>query len=168
MVGSPTQAHRRKRVENAQVGKTCHKTTCFTMGPKMITHTFLLFGNSFPNCTGHLLHKAFWQELFCVIRRLHKVLSVNAPITHINCLGINFPITCTSITQKNHFRIICVIISGLIVVAISECETVLSEGNLAINLWGWQIAGDCGVAALVMFFIRSLWNQGLVHTRVLA
>ena len=76
------------------------------------THTFLLFGNSFANYTGHLLHKAFWQELFCVIRRHHKVLSVNAPITHINCLGIDFPITRTSVTQKNCFRIICVIISG--------------------------------------------------------
>ena len=45
------------------------------------TH-ILLFGNSFLNYTGHLLHRAFWQEFFCVTRRLHKVLSVNAPITH--------------------------------------------------------------------------------------
>ena len=29
-------------------------------GPKMIIHTFLFFGNYFPNCTGHLLHMAFW------------------------------------------------------------------------------------------------------------
>ena len=81
----------------------------------MITHKFLLFGNYFPNYTGHLLHRAFWQEFFCVIRGLRKVLSVNLPITHINCLGINFPITRTFVTQKNCFRIICVIISGLIV-----------------------------------------------------
>ena len=53
--------------------------------------------------------------LLCNSGRLHKVLSVKAPITHINCLGINFPITHTSVTQKNCFRIICVIISGLIV-----------------------------------------------------
>ena len=55
---------------------------------------------------------AFWQELFCVIRVPMKVFSVNAPITHMNCLGINFPIAHTSVTQKNCFRIICVIISG--------------------------------------------------------
>ena len=43
-----------------------------------------------PNYTGHLLHRAFWQDYFCVVGRLHKVLSANVPITHINCLGINF------------------------------------------------------------------------------
>ena len=37
------------------------------------------------------------------------------PITQKSSLGINFPITHTSVTQKNCFRIICVIISGLIV-----------------------------------------------------
>ena len=41
---------------------------------------------------------------------------MGAPIAHINCLGINFPITHTSVTQNNCFGIICVIISGLIVV----------------------------------------------------
>ena len=49
------------------------------------------------------LHRAFWHELFCVIGRLHKVLSVNAPMTRINCLGINFPIARTSVTQKKLF-----------------------------------------------------------------
>ena len=58
---------------------------------------------------------AFWQDLFCVIRVPMKVFSVNAPIAHINCLGINFPIAHTSVTHKNCFRIICVIISGRIV-----------------------------------------------------
>ena len=48
---------------------------------------------------------------------LHEVFSVHVPITHMNCLGINFPITHTSVTQKNCFRIICVIISGLIAMA---------------------------------------------------
>ena len=71
------------------------------------------------NYTGHLLHRAFWQECFCVIGRLHKVLSVGAPITHINCPGINFPITHTSVTQKNSFQIICVIISGRIVLFVT-------------------------------------------------
>ena len=28
---------------------------------------------------------------------------MNAPITHINCLGINFPITRTSVIQKELF-----------------------------------------------------------------
>ena len=36
----------------------------FTMGPNMITHTCLLLCNQFPNCTGHLLHRAFWQDFF--------------------------------------------------------------------------------------------------------
>ena len=40
---------------------------------------------------------------------------MNAPTTHINCLGIKLPITRTSVTPKNCFRIICVIISGRIV-----------------------------------------------------
>ena len=42
---------------------------------------------------------------------------MNAPITNINCLGNNFPIARTSVAQKNCFRIICVMISGLIVVS---------------------------------------------------
>ena len=49
--------------------------------------------------------------------RLHEVLSVNAPITRINCLGITFQFhTHTSVTQKNCFRIICVIMLGLIAI----------------------------------------------------
>ena len=47
---------------------------------------------------------------------------MNAPITHINCLGIDFPITHTSVTQKNCFRIISVIISGLIVSTVPKCS----------------------------------------------
>ena len=43
------------------------------------------------------------------------VLFVNAPTTHIDCPGINFPIAPTPATQKNYFRSICVIILGLIV-----------------------------------------------------
>ena len=44
------------------------------------------------------------------------------PITQKNSLGINFPITHThtSVTQKNCFRTICVIISGLIVSKIAH------------------------------------------------
>ena len=47
---------------------------------------------------------------------------MNAPITPINCLGMNFPIahTHTSVTEKNCFRIICVIASGLIVLSGKE------------------------------------------------
>ena len=40
---------------------------------------------------------------------------MNVPITHINSLGMNFPITSTFVTQNNGFRMICVIVSGLIV-----------------------------------------------------
>ena len=56
----------------------------------------------------------------CLLRSL---LSVNAPITHVNCLGINSPITRTSVTQENSFQIICVIISGLIVIGREKEET---------------------------------------------
>ena len=37
------------------------------------------------------------------------------PITHEDYLIINFPVARTSVTHKNCFQIICVIISGLIV-----------------------------------------------------
>ena len=63
------------------------------------TYNFTI-GNEFANCTGHLLHRTFWHELFFVIRRLHKVLSANSPITRINCLGINFPIIHTHLLHK--------------------------------------------------------------------
>ena len=101
--------------------------TALPLGPKLLHYITLFVRNSFPNYygaqnyyigkqfpdyAGHLLYRAFWQEFFCVIRGLFKVLSVNVPITHINCLGINFPIAHTSATQKNCFRIICVILSG--------------------------------------------------------
>ena len=84
------------------------------MWPKMSTHFYYL-GIYFPIAQGHLLHRAFWQAFFCVIWAPSDVLSVNTPITHINCLEINFPIACTSVTQKNRFRTIYVIVSGLIV-----------------------------------------------------
>ena len=65
---------------------------------------------------------AFWQEFFCVIRAPVKGI-LKAPITHINWLGINFPIARTSVTQKNCFRIICVIISGRIVLKVVSVST---------------------------------------------
>ena len=85
---------------------------------------------------------AFWQELFCVTGRLHKVLSVNAPITQVNCLGIDFPITRTSVTRKNCFRIICVIISGLMVEAIWDCD---SPGALRFQITKVAIFLDLGI-----------------------
>ena len=84
------------------------------MGPKMVTHIFYCLVINFQ-LHRTLLHKAFWQDSFCVIWRLHKVLSASAPSTYTNCLGINLPMTRTSVTQNNCFRIICVVISGLIV-----------------------------------------------------
>ena len=45
---------------------------------------------------------------------IHKVDTVNAPITRINWLGIRLPSTRTSVTQRICFQIICAIISGLI------------------------------------------------------
>ena len=43
-----------------------HSRGALTMGPKMITHAYLFFGNQSPNCTGHLLHRAFRHEFFSV------------------------------------------------------------------------------------------------------
>ena len=78
-----------------------------TMGPKndyTDTHTyiyiFFIIWELIPNCTGHLLHMAFWQEFFCVIRTPMEVLCVNATITHSNCLGMNFPITHTHLLHQ--------------------------------------------------------------------
>ena len=87
-----------------------------TMGPKMITHTFLLFGKISQLHRTSVTQGVLAAGIFCVIGRVHKVLYVSAPIAHFNCLGIDFPITRTFVTQKKCFRIICVIISGLIVI----------------------------------------------------
>ena len=84
------------------------------MGPKMITHIFIIWELISQLHRASVTH-CFLAGFYCVIRVPVKVFSVNAPITHINCLGITFPITHTAVTQKNCFRIICVIISGLIV-----------------------------------------------------
>ena len=52
------------------------------MGPKMITHThILLFGNYFPNYTEHLLHRALWQDFYCVVR---------APSLDTHCERVNY------------------------------------------------------------------------------
>ena len=77
---------------------------------------------------------------------------MNAPITHINCLGINFPIARASVTQKNCFRIICVIISGLIVI------------DLGIWVCGWA-GGSQGmhVSFVSGCFCRSM-GSGVVET----
>ena len=48
-------------------GKTAYHQTSILWSPKW-SHTFLSFGNLFPNCTGYLLHRAFWQEFFRVIQ----------------------------------------------------------------------------------------------------
>ena len=60
-----------------QSGK--HEIGKLLWGPKS-AHTFLLFGNELPIYTGHRLHRAFWQEFFCVLRRLHEALSVKAQL----------------------------------------------------------------------------------------
>ena len=88
-------------------GKTVNEEET-TMGPQMITHTHI-FG------TLELisqLHRAFWQELFCVIGCLHKVLSVNAPITHTLIVWELILQLHAHLLHKNCFRIVCVIISG--------------------------------------------------------
>ena len=100
----------------------------------MITHIVVIW-ELIPGYTGHLLHRAFWQELICVIRGLHRVLSVEVSITHIYCLGINFPIARTFVTQKNCFRIICVIISGLIVHALRINLQKMRKAILSEQIW---------------------------------
>ena len=92
-----------------------------TMRPQIVTHTFWLFGNQFLNYTGHLLHRAFWQEFFCVIRGLHRVLSVNVPIAHMNYLGIIFRLQAPLLHKKyfpvylcNHFGPHSTVVSKLI------------------------------------------------------
>ena len=76
------------------------------MGPKMITHTCYYLGLHFPNaqdiCYTELAGKVPPDGAFCE-RDSHKMF-----------LGINFPIARAFFTQKRYFRIICVIMSGLI------------------------------------------------------
>ena len=85
-----------------------------TMGPEMITRTFCYLGLNFP-ITQDIRYTGLSGRIFCVIGCLSKVLSVNVPITHSNCLVLAFPITPASVTQRNCFQIISVIVSGLIV-----------------------------------------------------
>ena len=81
----------------------------------MITHTDFIVSEFIAQLHRTSVTQGFLAEFSCVIRGLHKVLSVNVLITHINCLGMNFPIARTFGTQKGCFRILCVIISVLIV-----------------------------------------------------
>ena len=46
---------------------------------------------------------------------------MNARITHIDCLGIHFPITHTSVTKTKCFGIICVFAAGLIAEEVHLC-----------------------------------------------
>ena len=95
-------------------------------GPKRL-HTHVLFGKKLPITqdicyTGNLLHSSCWQELFCVIRVPPNGTFCDDNYTE-ESLGIHFPIAHTSFTQTNYFRIICVIISGLIAL---EAQRVVS------------------------------------------
>ena len=58
-----------------------------TMGPKMISHIFIVW-ELISQLHRTSVAQGMLAGLFCVICLLHKVLSVNSPITHINCLGI--------------------------------------------------------------------------------
>ena len=66
-----------------------------TMGPKVITHFYYL-GINFPITQG-ICYTGLSGG------RLHKVLPAKAPITHIECLGINFSIALTTLTHNNCF-----------------------------------------------------------------
>ena len=86
-------------------------------GPKSL-HTLFVIWEFISQLHRTSVTQGFLAGILCVIRRLHKVLLVNLPVTHINCRGINFPIAHTFVTQKNCFRIIYVIILGLMAVAL--------------------------------------------------
>ena len=94
-------------------------------------HTFIIWELT-SNCTGHMLHRALWQELICVIR---------PPCTHE--LSRNyFPIACTSVTQKKCFRIVCVIISGLIVVEPSLFQREMTSSDV-FGFFLWRLHREC-------------------------
>ena len=112
----------------------------------MITQAFCYL----PSYTGQLLPRAFWQELICVIRCLHKVPSVDVLITHMNCLGINFPTTRTFVTQKNCFRIISVIISGLIVIVYHSLQNHYTHEIIIFELF-----------RRLRFILFFFWGGGL-------
>ena len=107
-------------------------------GPSKRLHThFYYLGMNFQ------LHRTsvtqgFLARILCVIRRLHKALSANTPIRRIDCLGITFPITHTHIpvTQKNCFRIVCVIIFRRTVLGSSRgpCYQRDARNFLSVNL----------------------------------
>ena len=64
---------------------------------------------------------------------------MNAPIAHIYGMGIHFPVAHTSVTQKNCFRIICVIISALIVKRMAQQH---SSHTIAAGIITNQIKTD--------------------------
>ena len=65
--------------------------------------------------TSAIVTQGSLAEIILCNSGLRNVLSVNARITHMKCLGINFPIARRFATQNIFIRIICVIIAGLIV-----------------------------------------------------
>ena len=84
-------------------------------GPKMSTRTHFYYLGIHFSITQDICYTGF-SGRSCVVRGFHKVLSVNVSITHQLSGKLHFQShTHTSVTQKIRFRIICAIISGLIV-----------------------------------------------------
>ena len=83
------------------------------MGPKMFTHLYIFIVLELVSQV-HRTSVTHGRNYFVWFGHPHKILSVNAPITHITCLGIYLPVARTSVTQKNCFWTIFEIIWGLI------------------------------------------------------
>ena len=81
------------------------------MGPDMIAHIFTIW-ELISQLHRTSATQGFLAGFFFVYFGLfHNALFVQVPTRHMNCLGITFLITRTSVAQKNRFRIICLIIS---------------------------------------------------------
>ena len=90
-------------------------------------------------------------------------------ITHINCLGSNFPIARTFVTQKSSFRIICVIISGLIFFFHSQLCTPLPTNKRIPTIRTGTTTGTLQMAASSLasgYFIASASEHTLRQLRV--
>ena len=63
-----------------------------SLGSKDLLHPLLTTFGDFPifDPSPRRSGLQFLHELFCVIGRLHKVFSVNVPITEMNCLELIF------------------------------------------------------------------------------
>ena len=119
------------------------------------------------------IHMAFWQEFFCVTWAPMKVLSVNGPITHISGLGINCPIAHISVTQKNCFWIVCVIMSGHVVLVQRPMSPrtfrafLMPQHGTCVSAKAWVnlcVGPAAGKASQTKPRLRNLFAPGFLET----